>query len=104
MGKNRPKRVAHNAHKPCRSDDDAELDRTVARPHELVTRARTPDERWIDRLAEMVVGGLVSNAATSVDYSRGRLGDVDLTACLAALTGTSNRVRQGDLGDVESLL
>jgi len=74
------------------------------RPNVLVTKARTPHERGIDRMAEMAVTGLAANAGTTVDYSKGRLGDVDLTACLKALTECTERVKTGDLGDVKSLL
>jgi hypothetical protein len=53
--------------------------------------------------AEMLVGGLAANAITAVRFSR-ELGELDLTECVAALVTLTQRVKDGDLGDAESLL
>jgi hypothetical protein len=43
------------------------------------------------------------NAVTAVAFSQ-RLGEVDLTECVVALTKATRRVKGGDLGDLEALL
>jgi hypothetical protein len=52
----------------------------------------------------MVVEGLGSNAVAAVKFSAGTYGEVDLTACMAALMESTERVNRGDLAAAEALL
>ena len=79
------------------------------RPTERANRSNTLDNRLkpgqtpAAGMAEMLVGGLAANAVTAVGFSR-QLGELDLTECVAALVTLTQRVKDGDLGDAESLL
>jgi hypothetical protein len=55
------------------------------------------------QFAEMAARGLASNALTLVNFSRGGIGELSLTDCVAALRdqGTVNR---GDMRDAEAML
>src|SRR5438045_1127989 len=54
--------------------------------------------------AGMVVAGAASNAVTATQFSKNTFGDVDLTACLAALNESIAAVHDGDLGQAEGIL
>ena len=79
------------------------------RPTERANRSNTlvnrlkPGQTPAAGSAEMLVGGLAANAITAVGFSR-QLGELDLTECVAALVTLTQRVKDGDLGDAESLL
>ena len=79
------------------------------RPTERANRSNTlvnrlkPGQTPAAGMAEMIVGGLAANAITAVGFSR-QLGELDLTECVAALVTLTQRVKDGDLGDAESLL
>ncbi len=53
--------------------------------------------------AEMLVGGLTMNAVTAVAFSK-HLGELDLTACVAAIQTSTRRVQNGDLAGLEATL
>ena len=69
----------------------------------LVNRLK-PNQTPEAALAEIAVAGLVVNALTTREWSPLWLGDVDLTACLAALKESTRRANQGDLAEAEALL
>ncbi len=79
------------------------------RPTERANRSNTlvnrlkPGQTPAAGSAEMLVGGLAANAITAVGFSR-QLGELDLTECVAALVTLTQRVKDGDLRDAESLL
>jgi hypothetical protein len=54
-------------------------------------------------VAEMMVEGLGMNAATAAGYSKS-LGELDLTECLVALVAETQKVRDGNLADLEATL
>src|SRR5437867_39737 len=55
-------------------------------------------------MAEIVVAGPASNAATAVAFSKTTYGEVDLTACLTALNESIAAVHDGDLRDAAAIL
>lgn len=69
----------------------------------LVSRLK-PNQTADAAIADMVVAGLTTNAATVVELSTHHFGQVDLTECLRALVQAAERVKRGDLGETEALL
>ena len=72
-------------------------------PSNTLVHRLTPGQTVAALVAETMVSGLAMNAVTAVGFST-HLGTLDLTACVAALTTTTERVKHGDLGEAEALL
>src|SRR5215216_4635758 len=53
--------------------------------------------------AELMIAGLGMNAVTAASYSKA-LGDLDLTACMAALVAETQRIQEGKLASLEATL
>jgi len=56
------------------------------------------------QLAELLVAGVATNAATTTHYAKGVLGETDLTEVFRALQADGKSVKSGDLSGVEALL
>jgi len=56
------------------------------------------------RMAELLVAGVATNAATTTHYAMGVLGETDLTEVFQALRADGKSVQSGDLSGVEALL
>ena len=75
----------------------------VRRSSTLVNKLK-PGETPVEATADMVVAGLANNAVTTVRFSKGTFGEVDVTQCLVKLHAAVSRVHGGDLREAESLL
>jgi hypothetical protein len=62
-----------------------------------------PQQTPIQAAAEMMVGGLATNAVTAVGFSK-IFGELDLSECVTALATVTQRVNGGDLSNAEALL
>lgn len=54
-------------------------------------------------LAEMMVGGLATNAVTAAGFSK-MFGELDVSECVTALVTAAQRVKDGDLDGLEATL
>jgi hypothetical protein len=71
-------------------------------PNALVNRVKkgqTPEAAH----AELMVEGIAMNAVVSIDFSK-KLGQIDLTECMAALVKHGRQASEGDLTALEALL
>jgi hypothetical protein len=73
------------------------------KPRQAIIRIK-PGQSPAAAMAEMVVAGAASNAATAVAFSKTTYGEVDLTACLTALNESIAAAHDGDLRDAEAIL
>lgn len=55
-------------------------------------------------MGQLVMGGMAGNAATARVFSKGLLGESDLTECFEAIQDSAARVNRGDLAGLESVL
>ena len=80
-----------------------------ARPTEPTSRSNTivnalkSGQTPAAAMAELMVGGLATNAVTAVGFSK-TFGELDLSECVRALVTVTQRVSGGDLSDAEALL
>jgi hypothetical protein len=69
----------------------------------MIVNAMKQGQRPAARMSEMMVGGLASNAATAVAFSK-MFEALDLGECVAALVTATESVKGGDLAGLEATL
>lgn len=70
-----------------------------------VLRVKTASGRLDPQtMGQLVMGGMAGNAATARVFSKGLLGESDLTECFEAIQDSAARVNRGDLAGLESVL
>ncbi len=66
--------------------------------------SNSPDKNKDAKIAETIVSGIAPNSLTVTHFSKGALGEVDLTEVFNAMQTSAKNVKSGDLSAVEGML
>jgi hypothetical protein len=84
---------------------DAKSARPTPKDRVLAVAPSKPDATHGEQLAELLAGGIATNATLVTTFARGTVGDgLDLTATFNALQASGRAVQAGDLSGVEAVL
>ena len=87
------------------NDQDREHSQAATNPkNRLATITMREGEDPELRAAEAMSGPFISNAFAFNKFTRGTVGDVSLDKLVAAMAASAERVKSGDMRDVEAIL